>query len=96
MHFLREPQQLWALLMVALLGARTMDCRCTEPHIPFGALLPALAALLPLSLVYAFISSHLEEAGAAPKGDIAAEALGSHSNRSPCQDPIPIVGPHHP
>lgn len=53
MHFLREPRQLWALLVVALLGAGTMDCRCTEPHIPFGALLPALAALLPLSLVYA-------------------------------------------
>lgn len=70
-------------------GSRTMDCRHTEPpH------LPALAALLPLTLgsppestVYHF----LQEAGAAPMGVMA---LGSCSHRIPCQ--ASWIGPPNP
>lgn len=82
--FVREPRLPWALQMMppSFLGARAMDCRCMEPIFPFGALLLALS---PFSFSQStllrelLINPLLEEAGAAPRGDVAAMALGCYS-----------------
>lgn len=57
----------------------------TSSWVPFS-LTSLPSSLFPLSRLLGelFISSHSEEAGAAPRRGIASKALGSHSNWSPC------------
>ena len=73
-HLCSEPGQ-WTS------GAQSL----TSSWVPFS--LPSLpSSLFPLSRLLGelFSSSHLEEAGAAPRRGIASEARGSHSSWSPC------------
>lgn len=64
------------------LGARTVDCRCIEPELFFVPFFLFPESTLPREHL---ISSLLEKAGAALRGDIAAMALGCFSNWSTCQ-----------